>query len=208
MKTRAVVTALAVAALLAGCGGGSSGGTATPPVTTAPTNPASTSPTATVTAPPSATVTASPSRPAAAAGPCSTGQLALSLGQSQGAAGTFYQAVILTNTSSASCTLFGYPGVSFATASGSQVGLSASRDPGHPHRVRLAASGGTAGALLRQPDPGNFPASKCRPAPAAELKVFPPGQRVALRVSDNQQVCTTSAGRVGVGVMQAGTDPH
>lgn len=54
--------------------------------------------------------------------------LGVGLGDSDGAAGTIYQTVILTNESSKTCDLYGYPGVSFVTgAGGHQIGAPATR---------------------------------------------------------------------------------
>jgi hypothetical protein len=188
-------------AVAAGCGGGSSGGTpSSQPVTVPPVSKTpSASPTPTSASPsPTATTPAPPA-------PCLTSQLSLSLGQSQGAAGTFYQPIVLTNTGR-TCTLFAYPGVSFVDSGGNQLGDSAERDPGKRATVTLH-NGSQASALLRIPNAGNFPPSRCHPATSTSLKVYPPGQHDPLTVKDSQQICTTKAGRAGIGVMESGNNP-
>jgi hypothetical protein len=145
------------------------------------------------------TVTASP-----AAQPCSSSHLKLSLGIGQGTAGTSYQVLVLTNIGSAACTLFGYPGVSFVDSTGAIIGLPSSRDHGRVRTIRLPA-GGAANALSRQPDPGNFSPSACQMKTADRVRVFPPGQTVALFAHDAVPVCSTATGRTGIGPMLAGT---
>lgn len=120
-----------------------------------------------------------------AAGACASAALKAALGPPSGAAGSSYLPIRFTNVSAAGCTLQGYPGVSFVTGpSGSQVGNPADRIPrpaGPAHPVTLAP-GGAANAVLQVADAGNYPASRCQPASAAYLRVFPPGQTAALYV--------------------------
>lgn len=196
-----------MSAAVAGCGGGSSdSGAGSPPPSPVTTHTVEITPTPTPPEPtPTPTPSAAPSTaPQAAA--CTTGQLKLTLGSGQGTAGSTYQPIILTNTSSGPCSLTGYPGVSFVDASGAQLGKSAARNNQPYHAVTLAGSGGQASALLRLPDPGVFSPSDCNQATAAKLKVYPPNQTGALVVSDAADVCTTKTGRTVVGPMHAGTD--
>jgi hypothetical protein len=134
---------------------------------------------------------------------CFSIHLAPSLGVSQGTAGTTYQTVVLTNTGTAACTLFGYPGVSFVDSSGALIGKPASEDAGKKKLIKLAV-GGQANALLRQPDPGNFSPSACHETTADRLRIYPPGETVPLFVHDAVRVCSTAAGRTGIGTMRAG----
>lgn len=68
---------------------------------------------------------AAPARP----GRCVSSSLRASLGQSQGGAGTSQVALLLTNRSGLTCTLDGYPGVSFiAGADAHQIGAPAQPD--------------------------------------------------------------------------------
>jgi hypothetical protein len=198
-------------ALVAGCGSGSSGGPGTQPSGVAVSTPAAhhhhhhtpapPTPTSPPTAAPTATVTVTAP---AAVSRCLSIHLTLSLGLGQGTAGSSYQNIVLTNTGSAACTLYGYPGVSFVDASGALIGKPSSEDAGTKKTVTLAA-GGAAHALLRQPDAGNFPPSACHKTTADRLRVYPPGETNPLFVHDAQQVCSTSAGRTGIGVMLAGS---
>jgi len=86
----------------------------------------------------------------AAAAACATTALKASTGGAGGgAAGSFYSVIDFTNTSTASCTLYGYPGVSLTTASGAQIGAAATRDTASAPRLVTLAPGATANAELR-----------------------------------------------------------
>lgn len=202
MKRFVVSAVLLVAATAAGCGGGSSGGSAQPPQTTNP----STTPTPTITTDSTPTAT-----PTVVSGhhACTTDELSITLGQGQGAAGTFYSPIIFTNDGSSTCTLFGYPGVSFTDSHHSQIGPAAQRETGPKKKVSLPP-GQQASALLRRPDAGNYSAGSCNQKGARFLKVYPPGETVAAYIAlpSGTEVCSTSAGPSGVGTIQAGTDPR
>lgn len=213
MISRPAVLALTVAAVvLAGCGGSSSGAGASPTPKPRPTHtkpPTPSSPPVTVTASPikTKTVTATP-KPSKTptVGPCATTELTASLGASQGAAGSFYMALVLTNKSHVTCTMFGYPGVSYISASGAAVGQPASRIKGHEPTVTVKP-GAAASALLHQPNPLVFQPADCHKKKAAGIRIYPPGQTVSLTVAKSTAVCTTTTGRSGVTPMQPGTNP-
>ncbi|HVS67573.1 MAG TPA: DUF4232 domain-containing protein [Mycobacteriales bacterium] len=197
MTARARLASLALLALVAAaCSSSSSGGD-----DTGPTSPAtSSSPTASASVSPSASSSATPtpsfSSTVQATGPCRTKQLRLSLGQGQGAAGSTFVPIVLTNASKRACTLFGYPGVSFLDASGAQVGVDATHDGGEEATVSLAP-GDAANAQLQLPDPGVIGAD-CKPASAATMQVYPPGAFSSLTVDFQQTVCTTAKGAANV----------
>jgi hypothetical protein len=165
-------------ALLSGCGEpGSSAGAPTTTVTT----------TVQATGPASSGTSGggSPAGPR----PCATSALRATVGSGNAAAGSSYYPIDLTNTSGASCTLFGYPGVSFVTGiGGSQVGVPAARSPGSSTLVTLAA-GATAHATLQVVDALNYPASRCTVTKVHWLKIYPPGQFTALYASFSAQTC-------------------
>src|SRR5712691_5582514 len=144
-------------ALVTACGGsGTPAPAATVTVTTAPAAGA------TATSSPAAT---SPSTATAPAGPaaCPTSALLVKTGLVQGAAGSIYAVIDFVNISSVTCSLYGYPGVSFVTASsgGSQIGLAATESKTAPRQLVTLAPGATGNALLRIVQAGNYPASKC-----------------------------------------------
>jgi hypothetical protein len=201
------------AVAVAGCGSSSSGAGAGPVPTPTPSptltpSPTPSSPPVTVTASPTKTktVTASPTKSPPHVSPCGSGQLALSLGQGQGAAGSFYTPVLLTNKGSRACTMLGFPGVSYISTSGAAVGQPASEISGKERTVKLPP-GGAASALLHQPNPLAFPPADCQKKKASGLRVYPPGQTLSLTVTASTTVCTTTKGRSGVTPMQPGTNP-
>jgi hypothetical protein len=132
------------------------------------------------------TSTATTSTPAVS--PCATAQLAASLGQENGTAGTRYYPVNLRNTSNAQCTIQGYAGVSFvAGADNHQVGQAASQDAGSTPTVTLSP-GQTASATLGIVEAGNFPPD-CNMTPVSGLRVTPPGQTDSLVIAHADTAC-------------------
>jgi Domain of unknown function (DUF4232) len=137
------------------------------------------------------TTTATATIPAAAAAPrCSSSALAvwLGLGEGGGTAGTVFYPLELTNISSRSCRLRGFPGVS--AWNGHQLGSAARRDRADPVQTVTLANGGTAHALVGFTNVGNFSSSSCRPRTAAALKVFPPGERTSRFVPFSFRACS------------------
>jgi len=116
----------------------------------------------------------------AAAHRCTAGDLTVWLGTpGNGAAGSTSYDMEFSNTSKATCTLLGYPGVS-ATRNGKQVGSAANRDHSHPSTLVTLRPGGTGHVLLTITDVGNFPAATCKPVTADSLRVFAPGAFTSL----------------------------
>jgi Protein of unknown function (DUF4232) len=189
------------AALLTACGTSTPGPAPTKTVTTTATAAGAPAPAAT----PSATTPAA----AAPAGPgtCPSSGLQASLGQGQGAAGTLYQVIVLTNTSNSACTLYGYPGVSFVTGQGgSVIGAPASRNPLIPDTLITLQAGQAASALVGVTDTGALPQSACKPGTSDWLQIYPPGDRGSLFVQYHAQVCTRPGEKyITVTAMHAGT---
>ncbi|GAA4675813.1 DUF4232 domain-containing protein [Frondihabitans cladoniiphilus] len=196
-KITLLATALVVAAGLAGC---SSGGSTTPTETTTVT----TSPQPTVTT----TVTPSPSDAAgtgagdtgtgsttAPSGACATSVLTGAVVEgSGGAAGSTYVDLKLTNTGSASCTLQGWPGVSFVAGSaGTQVGAAAKFDRTTTHATVTVPAGGSTRAVLQIVQAGNYSSEDCSPVQAAGFRVYPPGQKASLFVAYPVPACNSAS---------------
>jgi Domain of unknown function (DUF4232) len=199
-KLTAMAAAAVAAGLLVGCGSSSSpSAQPTATVTVTETVPAAqgTSP-----AVPTQGVT-TPAGPAA----CATTALTASLGPGSGAAGSSYYPIVFKNSSSAPCSLYGYPGVSFVTASGTQVGAAAVEDPTYPRRlVTLVPGSSIVHAELKITDAGNYPPSTCQPATADRLRIFPPGQTSPLYVSLSAMACSnTSVQILSVQTVQPGS---
>jgi hypothetical protein len=176
------VTALAVL-LATACSSATGPTTASPSATGGPAPALSPAPTG----PPVGPATGVPAptaegRPAGNPERCSTAELAGSLGPGEGAAGSVYRTLLLTNTGGRACELTGFPGVSYVTGDGGeQVGPAAAMSGGRGGPVRLAA-GAAAGAELKLVDVANYDAAVCRPTPVRGLRVYPPGDTAALFV--------------------------
>jgi len=170
-------------ALLAACGTSSPGGGS------------AASPTSTVSAA-SASATVSPTpvtSTSAGVTICATSALkaAVNTVKGSGAAGSVYYPLDLTNISGSSCTLFGYPGVSFVTGpSGRQLGRAAARDPVVPAATVTLAPGQAAHATLKVAEAGNYDPVQCQPVTAQWLKIFPPDQTAALYARFTTQACS------------------
>ncbi len=123
--------------------------------------------------------------------PCATSQLNLTVGDQQGAAGTDYQTLVLTNTSTTTCRLAGFPGVSLRDANG-QLGAAA-QHTGPAGEPLLLAAGATAHVVLSVANAGNYPASACKPKPASQVRVYPPGQTAFLTAADPVQACSNAS---------------
>jgi hypothetical protein len=191
-------SALAIAALTAGCAAGSTAtATAPPATTTAATTPAATAPAATAPAATGASTPAATTSGAAqgsGAQPCSSRYLRANAGLSQGTAGSIYQVITLTNLDNVACTLYGYPGVSLANETPvTQVGAAADRDTtSKPTTVTLQPQG-VASATLRIAEAGNFPSSQCGPVATTWLQIFPPNQFSPLYLPYKSTGCKDSA---------------
>jgi Protein of unknown function (DUF4232) len=183
---------LGTVALLAACGtastGGGSAATSTP---AAPPTSASPSPSPTTASPTPAASTGASSG-ANVAG-CATSALKAAVGVTKGsaAAGSIYYPLDLTNTSGSTCTVFGYPGVSFVTGpSGTILGRAAHRNPVTAATTVTLAPGQTAHATLQVAEAGNYDASQCQPVTAHWLRIYPPNQTAPLYAQFTTQACS------------------
>ncbi len=171
LATLAAAATLATAAV-AGCGsiaasGGGSGSPAAGRATgTAPaTNSASTS---------NPAAAPSGSRAANASRTCASSALKVVLDTSAAgaAAGSSFVPLQFKNVSASSCTLPGFPAVSFATtAAGPQIGSAAVRQHSSKAAALILAPGQYAHAWLQILDAATFPASRCKPVVARGLRV-------------------------------------
>jgi hypothetical protein len=204
------VAVLSLAA--AACGGGSSSSaptTATSSGATTTTAPAATTtvPTtapATTTTVPATTTTVPPPPTTVGVTTCVTSALTLSISGANGAAGSTYETLDLQNSGSVTCTLEGYPGVSYVTGNaGTQVGAAATRDPSSSVVLVTLAPGATATAQLRLIDAGNFDATTCQITPVLGFRVYPPNQTAAGFVAASGEACaSTSVQDLYVGAVQ------
>ncbi|RUQ10135.1 DUF4232 domain-containing protein [Curtobacterium sp. HSID17257] len=203
-----VSTGVALALALTGC---SSGGTDTAPTATETVTAsaaASSSPSTAPAAPSSAPSSASASGGSAAGGSggdggrCATGSLTGSIESgSGGAAGSTYVHLALRNTGSTTCTLQGWPGVSFVGGgSGAQIGAPATRDEASAHPTVTLAPGAVAVAPLKITQAENYPTATCDPVAADGFRVYPPGSTESLFVRDSGVTAcrSTDAGLLSV----------
>jgi hypothetical protein len=192
---RAAAVLICLAAVAA-CSSSSSSPAAPPTSASASTPAASASLTPTTT--PSPAVTG----PAA----CPNGSLQVKLGLGQGYAGGVYVVIDFTNTSAATCTLFGYPGVSLVSGPPyTQIGLAAKRVSNTPVRLITLAPGATANALLQIVDALNFPTATCSPAKSTDLRVFPPNQTASVYLPYTSYGCAEPVQTLFIGPVQAGS---
>lgn len=210
--TKLAPAPLAVVAVLAlaGCGssasstgsaGGSpqsTGGGSTTTVTTTSSQASTSGGTSTG---PTADSTSGSSGTAAGVAACRTRSLHLSLISGQGAAGTAYITFGLTNAGSTSCTMIGYPGVAVLDGSGRIVQHPARRGtagPVVPVRPVTLPPGVRAKFLVNSTDV--IPSPGCPHSyTGATLQVFPPNQRAALRIPYTNSFCNLRVGPVQTG---------
>jgi hypothetical protein len=185
VRTGALISGgAAIVLFLAGCNTGGSTGQGSPAVPTipgssetsaAPTTPTSAAPPATSSAP--GTAQAGQPQPAPVAGTsteCKVADLKLSLGGGDAAAGTAYRSVVFTNKGARTCTIQGFPGVSYVAGDdGHQVGPAAYRT-GKKGPVITLKPGGTAFADVGFVQVRNFDASVCKPTAVRGLRIYPP----------------------------------
>ena len=114
---------------------------------------------------------------------CATSALEVWLGVGEGgaAAGSTYYPLELTSISSRRCRLVGFPGVSAVAGSG-QLGSPARRNRARPSYTVTLLPGATAHTVVQISDVGNFSPSRCKPAQASGLRVYPPGQLSAAEI--------------------------
>jgi hypothetical protein len=137
---------------------------------------------------------------------CSTSHLHIFLGGgSGGAAGSVYTGLNFTNTGTTTCTLRGFPGVSFIDGSHHQLGASAQRTtPPSSHTITLHP-GAHASSILRITQTANYPRSTCKPVAARGLRIYPPGATRSAFVTYRHPVCwATSIHQLSVTATRAG----
>ncbi|NUS17166.1 MAG: DUF4232 domain-containing protein, partial [Streptomyces sp.] len=138
------------------------------------------------TAAPSATIGGA-SQPHAAGARCTVTDLKMTLGRGDPGAGNIYYPLDFTNTTSHSCTLNGFPGVSLLRGDGSVIGKPADRQPVKAAAVRIAP-GQTVEADLHTLNQGVRDGG-CWRAPTL-IMVYPPGSTDSMTLAtSNPVVC-------------------
>jgi len=136
-----------------------------------PASPSSSAPSSSSSA--SASASAGPSMPAA----CRTTDVRVALGPGEGAAGSTYYPLRLTNTSGHPCRTGGFGGVSLvSSATGKPIGAPADRTKRGQAKPIALDSGQRAEATLRVVNAENYPTGKCQPVQAKGFRVYPPNE--------------------------------
>jgi hypothetical protein len=133
--------------------------------------------------------------------------LAVSLGGGDAAAGTVYRFLRFTNTSGRTCTIQGFPGVSYvAGENGTQVGPAAERVEAKGPPVTLKP-GAVASVTLGMTNVQNFEPATCHPTSVRGLRVYPPNETASLFVPTSGTGCAAPqlpGSQLGVGTMKPG----
>lgn len=108
---------------------------------------------------------------------CHTGDLSAHLTASGAGAGQRYAGVVLTNTSSRTCTLYGYVGMAL-TGPDAPADTNLIRDPGPEAQIKIAPGDSAATSLHWSAIPGDGEATGC-PRPTA-IEVTPPDETTQL----------------------------
>jgi hypothetical protein len=148
--------------------------------------------------------TAKPAAPAPFIQRCTANDLAVwvNADSANGAAGTIFYHLDVTNTGHRTCYLFGWPSVSATNSFGHQLGAGARRVPNVPARIVNVRPGGTAHAVLGYVDVQVSPA--CHPTTATFLKVSPPNSFGSRNAFFPLPVCTDNTRDLTIGLVQSG----
>ena len=121
-------------------------------------------------------------------GACTTDNSTVELGTADAAAGSVQVPLIFTNTSSADCTLKGFPVVAFVgDGNGTQIGSTATQDTTTAVALVTIAPGDSAAALLVIT---TAEVEGCSPTAADGLRVIPPGSNDSFFVATTDyQAC-------------------
>ncbi|MCZ0205273.1 DUF4232 domain-containing protein [Streptomyces sp. UMAF16] len=117
---------------------------------------------------------------------CAVSDLYLSLGAKEGAAGSLYWPVRFTNTSTSTCALRGYPGVSVVDGAHHRIGPAA-KHSGSGYGTVTLSPGRSASAVLRTTNgPVGGPCERA----GTYLQVYPPASRTATLVPAPWKTCS------------------
>jgi hypothetical protein len=206
----------AIVLLLAGCDSGESASPADPDVptiresTSQQTQPPASAPPPATSSP--STVTNGQPAPTPAAGgssECKVADLKLSFGGGDGAAGTSYRALVFTNKGNRTCTIQGFPGVSYvAGEDGHQVGPAAYRN-GKKGPVVTLKPGASAYSDIGFVEVRNYDPAVCKPTEVRGLRIYPPHEYNSMFIAAPGTGCagTPPGNQLTVATVQPGTGP-
>lgn len=203
-----------IALLLAGCDGADSTSSANPDVPDISASSSATQP-APTTPPPTSTSTAQAQQPAqptpntAASGECKVADLSLSLSEGEGTAGTYYRSLVFTNKGTRTCTIQGFPGVSYVAGDdGHQVGPSAKRNGEKGPAITLEP-GESAYADVGFVQVMNYDPAVCQPTETRGIRVYPPHEYDSMFVPSPGTGCAGAppGNQLTVSTVRPGTGP-
>ena len=169
---RTLVLMVFAGTMLAACGGGDSGESAT---TTSAAAPAST----TTSAAPAPTTTTVPAIPG-----CHTSEVSATFVNPDAGAGQRYLTLVLTNNATHNCEVFGYVGMQLLDSGGVHVATNVVRIDIASRAHVLVPPGGQVSSLLHwgaMPGPGEPQDSACEPTPT-QVQITPPNETAFLVV--------------------------
>ncbi|MFF4350447.1 DUF4232 domain-containing protein [Streptomyces sp. NPDC001530] len=117
---------------------------------------------------------------------CTPSDLYLSMGRKEGAAGSLYWPIRFINTSTTSCALRGYPGVSVLNTAHHQIGPAATRT-GRPYATVTLTPAHSATAVIRT---ANGPIGGPCLATGTYLRVYPPASHTAVLIPAPWTICS------------------
>lgn len=139
--------------------------------------------------------------------PCTTAVLAASVaGPPEESVGTYTPNLVLTNTGGTTCTLWGYPGVSFVGhGNGTQLGPAGERVDLASRQLVTLEPGESAHSTLRILNSGRYPQAMCQSEIADGFRIYPPDQVSALFAPADYTTCVgASISFLMVGPMEPG----
>ncbi|GAA3536295.1 hypothetical protein GCM10022222_19980 [Amycolatopsis ultiminotia] len=120
---------------------------------------------------------------------CKAADVTLSLGNGDAGAGSSYRSLLIKNTSGKTCTIQGYPGVSYVGGSGGdQIGQDAYREGTKGPAVKLEP-GQSAAADIQFVQAHNFDPAACQPTAVKGLRVYLPQETASKFVPDEGTGC-------------------
>ncbi|WP_162248369.1 DUF4232 domain-containing protein [Rhodococcus sp. Leaf278] len=123
---------------------------------------------------------------------CVAAELSVSLGAVQGAAGSTALPIEFSNTGNRTCTLDGYPGVSYVSSpGGTQVGQAAVRSGSEANPVVLAP-GASAESLVKATVVQNYSTDTCEPSSVSGLDVYSPNTAKVVYLAYPTTGCRTT----------------
>jgi hypothetical protein len=119
-------------------------------------------------------------KPASTSSRCHTSELKASVGPNDPGAGQENFALVLTNTSGRTCTVYGFPGFAFIDGSGKQVSTDPVREGASDKQVVSLSPGHSAWATLRFPNPAAVGGATVTPK---AVEITPPDEKAFLKVA-------------------------